>query len=85
MAEFRRTQRDLLKLARLTGRSPNDPLLAQLFGRLLLRGALGPVCIWLVVAEKVACLCGGKPCAGVVRCHPLTGGNACTGMTKKAS
>jgi hypothetical protein len=32
------TQRTLLELARLTGRSPNDPVLVELFDHLVVRG-----------------------------------------------
>lgn len=36
------TRRALLELARLTGRSPNDPVLVELFDHLVRRGHLVP-------------------------------------------
>jgi hypothetical protein len=44
MASFLPTEQALIRLARLAGRSPNDPAVVALFDQLVLRGHLTP---WL--------------------------------------
>ena len=60
MATFLPTEETLIELAELTSRSPNDPMVAELFDQLVLRGHLKPFLPgwWELIrwnrAEKIA-------------------------------